>query len=286
MPPVTPRCWRPGGAWRTQSCSTRRPSMACRQRSTPPPARCCRRSPRAVAGYACATTPCPHCPASRPSSSARSQVRVLFVLLLYAHLPGSHEAMACAYLQTCVHKRIVHSHPSHDSSTCACSRDARLPITKPYSRGRMLCVCALTRPAAGAAACAGDLLLVLCLTMAACVLSASFAVFLVRERECQSKALQMIAGAPAGAFWAATYAWDLLSFSVPALGAPAGSWRICCRIFLTTVQSSAWAACSPARLGLHVPVRQPSVTHLWTLPVQPLHAHKTSCRPGAWQCVS
>ena len=64
----------------------------------------------------------------------------------------------------------------------------------------------------------GDLLLVLCLTMAACVLSASFAVFLVRERECASKALQLVAGAPPSAFWAATYAWELLTFCVPALG--------------------------------------------------------------------
>ncbi|BDA45751.1 probable ATP-binding cassette sub-family A member 3 [Coccomyxa sp. Obi] len=65
---------------------------------------------------------------------------------------------------------------------------------------------------------AGDLLLVLCLTMAASVLSASFAVFLVRERECHSKSVQMVAGAPPSAFWGATYAWDLLNFSIPALG--------------------------------------------------------------------
>jgi hypothetical protein len=61
--------------------------------------------------------------------------------------------------------------------------------------------------------------------MAACVLSASFAVFLVRERACASKALQLVAGAPASAFWAATYAWDLLTFSVPALGAHACHWH-------------------------------------------------------------
>ncbi len=66
---------------------------------------------------------------------------------------------------------------------------------------------------------AGDLLLVLCLTMAASVLSASFAVFLVRERECHSKSVQVVAGAPPSAFWGATYAWDLLNFSIPALGA-------------------------------------------------------------------
>ena len=66
--------------------------------------------------------------------------------------------------------------------------------------------------------CAGDLLLVLCLTMAASVLSASFAVFLVRERESHSKSVQVVAGAPPSAFWGATYAWDLLNFSIPALG--------------------------------------------------------------------
>ena len=65
---------------------------------------------------------------------------------------------------------------------------------------------------------AGDLLLVLCLTMATSVLSASFAVFLVRERECHSKGVQMVAGAPPSAFWSAAYAWDLLNFSIPTLG--------------------------------------------------------------------
>jgi hypothetical protein len=65
----------------------------------------------------------------------------------------------------------------------------------------------------------GDLLLVLCLTMAGSVLSASFAVFLVRERESHSKAVQMVAGAAPSAFWGATYVWDLLNFSIPAAGA-------------------------------------------------------------------
>lgn len=37
----------------------------------------------------------------------------------------------------------------------------------------------------------GSLLLVLCLVMAGAVLSASFAVFLVRERESRSKAVQV-----------------------------------------------------------------------------------------------
>ncbi len=67
---------------------------------------------------------------------------------------------------------------------------------------------------------AGDLLLVLCLTMATSVLSASFAVFLVRERECHSKGVQMVAGASPSAFWSAAYFWDLLNFSIPTLGEP------------------------------------------------------------------
>ncbi|GAB4821282.1 hypothetical protein N2152v2_008328 [Parachlorella kessleri] len=64
----------------------------------------------------------------------------------------------------------------------------------------------------------GSLLLVLCLVMAGAVLSASFAVFLVRERESRSKAVQAIAGTHPAAFWGATLAWDLLHFSLPAAG--------------------------------------------------------------------
>eukprot|EP00891_Asterochloris_glomerata_P006032 jgi/Astpho2/6032/e_gw1.00084.157.1_t len=58
----------------------------------------------------------------------------------------------------------------------------------------------------------------LCMTMMAAVLSASFAVFLVRERENNSKQVQMISGASASAFWLATYVWDLLNFIIPAAG--------------------------------------------------------------------
>ena len=54
--------------------------------------------------------------------------------------------------------------------------------------------------------------------MATSVLSASFAVFLVRERECRSKGVQVVAGASPSAFWSAAYAWDLLNFSLPTLG--------------------------------------------------------------------
>ena len=63
------------------------------------------------------------------------------------------------------------------------------------------------------------MLLVLCLTMAGAVLGASYAVFLVRERESASKAVQLVAGAPPTAFWGAALAWDLAAFCVPAAGA-------------------------------------------------------------------
>ena len=65
---------------------------------------------------------------------------------------------------------------------------------------------------------AGDLLTVLCTTMAFALLSASFALFLVREKECQSKHVQLVSGAPISAFWLATFAWDLLNFCIPAAG--------------------------------------------------------------------
>lgn len=61
--------------------------------------------------------------------------------------------------------------------------------------------------------------MVLCLTMASAVLSASFVVFLVREAESRSKHVQVVSGAPLTALWAATYAWDLLNFVIPAAGA-------------------------------------------------------------------
>ena len=70
---------------------------------------------------------------------------------------------------------------------------------------------------------AGDLLMVLCLTMASAVLSASFVVFLVREAESRSKHVQVVSGAPLTALWAATYAWDLLNFIIPAAGTHAGA---------------------------------------------------------------
>ncbi|KAL4853959.1 ATP-binding cassette sub-family A member 3 [Chlorella vulgaris] len=63
---------------------------------------------------------------------------------------------------------------------------------------------------------AGTLLLVMCVVLATSVLSASFAIFLVRERSSGSKAVQLIAGAAPSAFWAANLLFDLLYFMVPA----------------------------------------------------------------------
>jgi hypothetical protein len=82
---------------------------------------------------------------------------------------------------------------------------------------------------------AGALLLVLCVTMAGSVLSASYALFLVRERSSRSKAVQRIAGASPGAFWAANAAWDGLQFAVSPRGlrqlplplAPAAAFGAC-----------------------------------------------------------
>lgn len=64
----------------------------------------------------------------------------------------------------------------------------------------------------------GDLLLVLFTIMASTLLSSSFALFLVRERENSSKSVQMISGAPSAAFWLANLFWDLVAFSCAAAG--------------------------------------------------------------------
>lgn len=58
------------------------------------------------------------------------------------------------------------------------------------------------------------LLLVLFTCMAAAVMSASAAIFLVRERASRSKAVQVIAGAGPLAFCGSTLAWDMVFASV------------------------------------------------------------------------
>ena len=67
---------------------------------------------------------------------------------------------------------------------------------------------------------AGSMLLVLLMTMATASLSASFAVFLVRERANKSKHVQTVSGAPPSAFWASVYLWDLINYAVSAAGQP------------------------------------------------------------------
>ena len=62
------------------------------------------------------------------------------------------------------------------------------------------------------------MLLVLLMTMATASLSASFAVFLVRERANKSKHVQTVSGAPPSAFWASVYLWDLINYAISAAG--------------------------------------------------------------------
>lgn len=62
------------------------------------------------------------------------------------------------------------------------------------------------------------MLLVLLMTMATASLSASFAVFLVRERANKSKHVQTVSGAPPTAFWASVYLWDLINYAISAAG--------------------------------------------------------------------
>eukprot|EP00850_Spirogloea_muscicola_P018780 SM000176S03111 [mRNA] locus=s176:35560:47252:+ [translate_table: standard] len=47
-----------------------------------------------------------------------------------------------------------------------------------------------------------------------CYLSATFAVFLVKERAVKAKHLQLVSGASLLAYWTATYAWDVLNYIV------------------------------------------------------------------------
>eukprot|EP00850_Spirogloea_muscicola_P023272 SM000343S12828 [mRNA] locus=s343:29457:40992:- [translate_table: standard] len=47
-----------------------------------------------------------------------------------------------------------------------------------------------------------------------CYLSATFAVFIVKERAVKSKHLQLVSGASLLAYWTATYAWDVLNYIV------------------------------------------------------------------------
>jgi hypothetical protein len=46
---------------------------------------------------------------------------------------------------------------------------------------------------------------------------ASFAVFIVLEREQNSKHLQMISGVGVWSYWLSSYLWDIISYTIPAL---------------------------------------------------------------------
>lgn len=65
---------------------------------------------------------------------------------------------------------------------------------------------------------AGELLLIVFMTMGSCVLSAAFVVFLVRERASRSKEVQCVSGAPLWVYWAATLSWDVCNYMVPLAG--------------------------------------------------------------------
>jgi ATP-binding cassette subfamily A (ABC1) protein 3 len=60
---------------------------------------------------------------------------------------------------------------------------------------------------------------VLFIVIAFSFIPASFAVYVVKEREVSAKHQQLISGVSIPAYWAATYAWDCANYAVPALGA-------------------------------------------------------------------
>ncbi len=67
-------------------------------------------------------------------------------------------------------------------------------------------------------AAAGDAFVVALFTMIAfCFIPASFAVFVVREREIKAKHQQIISGVSLSAYWTSTFVWDTLSYLPTAL---------------------------------------------------------------------
>eukprot|EP00878_Enallax_costatus_P019215 GHUV01020268.1.p1 GENE.GHUV01020268.1~~GHUV01020268.1.p1 ORF type:complete len:1409 (+),score=442.81 GHUV01020268.1:441-4229(+) len=106
-----------------------------------------------------------------------------------------------------------------DASSCTCKAGKHLPSCLPRIRVSSSPLPLLAGEGAQRVReDAGALMLVLCMTMAASVLSASFVVFIVREQENNSKHLQLVSGAPPTAFWLANYCWDAINFSLPAAG--------------------------------------------------------------------
>lgn len=102
------------------------------------------------------------------------------------------------------HQDLVEPHDSGPSESIQCT-GAPLPVLPHELRQQV------RQQEAG-------LMLVLCLTMASSVLSASFVVFLVREKDSDSKHVQLVSGAAVSAYWLSTYLWDLVNFSVSAGG--------------------------------------------------------------------
>jgi len=58
---------------------------------------------------------------------------------------------------------------------------------------------------------------VIFITLAFAFIPASFAVFVVREREVSAKHQQLISGVSIPAYWVATYCWDIANYAVPCL---------------------------------------------------------------------
>ncbi|CAE7902215.1 ABCA1 [Symbiodinium sp. KB8] len=58
---------------------------------------------------------------------------------------------------------------------------------------------------------------VLFITLAFAFIPASFAVFVVREREVSAKHQQLISGVSIPAYWVATYCWDIANYAVPCI---------------------------------------------------------------------
>ena len=59
---------------------------------------------------------------------------------------------------------------------------------------------------------ANDTLLVLCVSMAVAILSAGFAVFIVRERECGARHVQFVSGVSGLAYWTSAYVADMIFY--------------------------------------------------------------------------
>lgn len=135
------------------------------------------------------------------------------------------------------------------------------------------------------------------MTMATASLSASFAVFLVRERANKSKHVQTVSGAPPSAFWGSVYLWDLINYALSAAGVPALLHQSCssacqqaslCHTatthFIVIGASLHHSAGLPASMHqswylLHVTAQQHILLHCTTLATR--HGVSLSCRSAS-----